>query len=76
MIGLHMGMAIDASYRDEQYEAEALGREITDLVHRGLSGPTVRRGKRVESDPPARAVTSDTPGRRSTTLPNIGAVSH
>ena len=43
MIGLHMGLAIDAFYRGEEYEPEVLGREITDLVHRGLSGPPVRR---------------------------------
>src|SRR3954452_11552649 len=43
MIGLHMGMAIDAYYRGTEYDAAALGREITDLVHRGLSGPPARR---------------------------------
>jgi len=43
MIGLHMGLAIDAFYRGEEYDPVALGREITDLVHRGLSGPPATR---------------------------------
>lgn len=50
MIGLHMGLAIDAYYRGEEYESESLGREITDLVHRGLSGPPARRRGRPEQN--------------------------
>ncbi|MGE0304380.1 MAG: TetR/AcrR family transcriptional regulator [Acidimicrobiia bacterium] len=50
MIGLHMGLAIDAFYRGDHYDPRALGREITDLVHRGLSGPPVRRAAEVSNE--------------------------
>jgi len=52
MIGLHMGLAIDAFYRGEEYDPNALGREITDLVHRGLSGPPATRKHTAEVTAP------------------------
>ncbi|MGE3328761.1 MAG: TetR/AcrR family transcriptional regulator [Acidimicrobiia bacterium] len=65
MIGLHMGLAIDAFYRGDEYDPAALGREITDLVHRGLSGPTVRRTTDAETARPLKKAAKKSTRRAS-----------